>query len=53
MTMNKAISDDFPERVAAASQLPLDQREAALEALYQELAAALDSSAATSSSNAS
>lgn len=48
--MTSVISEDFQERVAAVSALPLEQRQEALEALYQELSQALDSTPPASSS---
>ena len=47
--MTSVISEDFQERVAAVSKLPLEQRQEALEALYQELSQALDSTPADTS----
>lgn len=47
------ISEDFHERVAAVSELPLEQRQEALEALYQELSKALDSTPSSSDPDAS
>ena len=51
MTMTSAISEEFAKRVAAVSDLPLEQRPKALEALYQELASALDASSSSPSSD--
>lgn len=36
--------EGFPARVAEAAELPLEQRQAALDALYEELQAHLDGS---------
>ncbi len=43
MTMAVATPEDFEARLQTVMELPLDQRHDALQALYDELGAVLDS----------